>query len=155
MLRARFCKKRKGEEEKVYKLEETLFVQQPAGFEVNGEEEKVYKLHKTLYGLKQAPRAWYSRIESYFLKEGFKRCTSEHTLFTKEKEGGMLLVVSLYVDDLIYTGNNKRACEEFKSAMMSEFDMTDLGKMRHFLGMEVLQHKKAFLYVKEDMQKKF
>ncbi|GKB83567.1 putative RNA-directed DNA polymerase [Tanacetum coccineum] len=68
-------------------LEERVFVQQPVGFEVKGAEDKVYKLNKALYGLKQAPRAWYSRIESYFIKEGFKRCSSEHTLFTKEKEG--------------------------------------------------------------------
>nr|GEU68375.1 copia-type polyprotein [Tanacetum cinerariifolium] len=124
-------------------LEERVFVQQPVGFEVKGAEEKVYKLNKALYGLKQAPRAWYSRIESYFVKEGFKRCSSEHTLFIKEKEGGTLLIVSLYVDDLIYTGNNKRTCEEFKSSMMTEFDMSDLGKMRHFLGMEVLQNDKG------------
>ncbi|KAJ9538435.1 hypothetical protein OSB04_031168 [Centaurea solstitialis] len=78
------------------KLEETVFVQQPAGFEVKGEEENVYKLHKALYGLKRAPRAWYSRIESYFIKEGFKRCTSEHTLFNKEKEGGTAELGILY-----------------------------------------------------------
>nr|GEX61724.1 copia-type polyprotein [Tanacetum cinerariifolium] len=139
-------------------LEETVFVQQPVGFEVKGAEEKVYKLNKALYGLKQAPRAWYSRIESYFIKEGFKRCSSEHTLFTKENEGGTLLIVSLYVDDLIYTGNNKRACEEFKSSMMTEFDMSDLGKMRHFLGMEVLQNNKGIFicqrrYAKEVLER--
>jgi hypothetical protein len=38
-----------------------------------GHEHKVYKLKKALYGLKQAPRAWYSRIEAYFMKEGFEK----------------------------------------------------------------------------------
>ena len=131
-----------------------MYVQQPTGFEKKGEEEKVYKLNKALYGLKQAPRAWYSRIESYFVRECFERCASEHTLFTKEKEVGKILIVSLYVDDLIYTGNNKSICEEFKMSMMHEFDMSDLGKMSYFLGMEIIQNSKGIFmcqrkYVRE------
>lgn len=119
-------------------LKEEVFVQQPEGFVKKGEEEKVYKLKKALYGLKQAPRAWYSKIEAYFAKEKFERCSSEHTLFTKKNEGN-ILIVSLYVDDLIFIGNNRSMCDEFKSSMKLDFDMTDLGKMRHFLGIEVIQ----------------
>ncbi|KAJ9563755.1 hypothetical protein OSB04_008915 [Centaurea solstitialis] len=120
-------------------LEEEVFVQQPLGYEKKGEEDKVYKLKKALYGLKQAPRAWYSKIEAYFVREGFVRCSCEHTLFTKSKEGGKFLIVSIYVDDLIYTGNDESMCDEFKSSMKLEFDMSDLGKMRYFLGIEVVQ----------------
>lgn len=120
-------------------LKEEVFIQQPLGYEKKGEEDKVYKLTKALYGLKQAPRAWYTKIEAYFVQEGFVRCSSEHTLFTKSKEGGKLLIVSIYVDDLIYTGNDKSLCDEFKNSMMLEFDMSDLGKMRYFLGIEVIQ----------------
>ena len=47
----------------------------------------VYKLRKALYGLKQAPRTWFSRVESYFIKEGFKSSSSEQTLFIKRKGG--------------------------------------------------------------------
>ena len=80
-----------------------------------------------------------SKIEAYFAKEKFVRCSSEHTLFTKRVHG-KFLIVSLYVDDLIFAGNCKDICEEFKSSMQLEFDMTDLGKMRHFLGIEVIQN---------------
>jgi hypothetical protein len=66
--------------------------------------------------LKQAPRAWYSRLEDYFAGEVFDKCSYEHTLFIK-KEGGSFLVVSLYVDDLIFTGNNVMLCEKFKASM--------------------------------------
>ena len=97
------------------------------------------KLKKALYGLKQAPRAWYSCIESYFLKEGFEKCQYEHTLFIKTRKRGKILIVCLYVDDLILTGNNELMFVEFKKSMMLEFDMTDLGKMRYFLGIEVMQ----------------
>ena len=121
-------------------LSEEIFVQQPQGYEKKGEEHKVYKLNKALYGLKQAPRAWYSKIEAYFIHEGFEKCYCEHTLFTKLKEEGKLLIFSLYVDDLIFTGNDRNMCEEFKKLMMLEFDMSDLGKMKYFLGIEVLQH---------------
>ena len=68
--------------------------------------------------------------------EDFKRCPSEHTLFTKLK-GGKILIVSLYVDDLIFTGNYRSMCDEFKNSMMLEFDMSDLGRMKHFLRVEV------------------
>lgn len=98
----------------------------------------VYKLQKALYGLKQAPRAWFSRIESYFIKEGFESSPSEQTLFIKRK-GGKILIVSIYVDDLLFTSDDEEMLREFKCSMKKEFDMTDLGKMRYFLGIEVLQ----------------
>lgn len=120
-------------------LKEEVFVQQPEGFVKEREEGKVYKLKKALYGLKQAPRAWYNKIETYFLREGFEKCPSEHTLFTK-LVGGKILIISLYVDDLIFTGSDLSMCHEFKNAMMMEFDMSDLGRMKHFLGVEVLQN---------------
>ena len=81
-----------------------------------GEEEKVYKLKKALYDL------------------------CEHTLFTKSKEGGKILIVSLYVDDLIYIGNDGSMCDEFRRSMMTKFDMSDLGKIRYFLGIEVMHN---------------
>jgi len=120
-------------------ISEEVFVDQPPGYEQKGEETKVYRLKKALYGLKQAPRAWYSRIESYFFKEGFTKCPYEHTLFIKTADGGKILIICLYVDDLIFTGNDEVMFDEFKKSMMAEFDMSDLGKMRYFLSIEVLQ----------------
>lgn len=119
-------------------LKEEVFVEQPTGFEIKGEENKVYKLNKALYGLKQAPRAWYSKIDGYFVKNGFKKCYCEHTLFVKIK-GDNIIIVSIYVDDLIYMGNNTGMLEEFKETMKKEFAMTDLGVMKYFLGVEVVQ----------------
>ncbi|CAI8619876.1 unnamed protein product [Vicia faba] len=92
-------------------------------------EEKVYRLKKALYGLKQAPRAWYSRIEACFMRMGFEKCDYEHTLFIKTDQGGKILIVSMYVDDLIYIGNDPVMFTSFVSSMKQEFDMTDIGKM--------------------------
>lgn len=119
-------------------LEEQVYIDQTPGYIKAGNEHKVYKLKKALYGLKQAPRAWYSRIDAYFLKEGFKKCPYEHTLFIKF-DGGKMLIVCLYVDDLIFTENDSVMFEKFKKSMMGEFDMSDLGMMHYFLGIEVEQ----------------
>ncbi|KAJ9537516.1 hypothetical protein OSB04_030249 [Centaurea solstitialis] len=120
-------------------LKEMMYVEQPEGYIKAGEEHKAYRLKKALYGLKQAPRAWHSRIEEYFMRNGFKKCSHEHTLFVKNGKEGDFLLVSLYVDDLIFTGTNLSLCEEFKISMKQEFDMTDLGKMKFFLGVEIQQ----------------
>ncbi|BBG92824.1 ADP glucose pyrophosphorylase large subunit 1, partial [Prunus dulcis] len=120
-------------------LSENVYVEQPRGYEKKGKEHLVYKLHKALYGLKQAPRAWFSRIEAHFINEGFQRCDSEQTLFTKRNREGKIIIVSIYVDDLIFTGDDEDMMSEFKSSMLREFDMSDLGSMRFFLGIEVLQ----------------
>nr|GEV86464.1 putative RNA-directed DNA polymerase [Tanacetum cinerariifolium] len=56
-----------------------------------------------------------------------------------KNEAGNLLIVSIYVDDLIYTGDNETILKNFKASMMKLFEMTDLGIMIYFLGIEVLQ----------------
>ena len=112
-------------------LEEEVYVRQPPGYEVDRQENKVYRLKKTLYGLKQAPRVWYNRIDEYLNIEGFSRSASEPTLYTKVNQEGKILIVCLYVDDLIFTGD--LSIDKFKKSMKTEFEMTDLGTIKYFL----------------------
>ncbi|CAL8998022.1 unnamed protein product [Prunus brigantina] len=119
-------------------LNEEVYVDQPSGFVIKNREDKVYRLKKALYGLKQAPRAWYEEINSYFTKAGFQRSPSEATLYVKTAESG-IIIVSLYVDDIIYTGSSKALMMEFKTEMMLQYEMTDLGLLHHFLGLGVIQ----------------
>jgi len=119
-------------------LQEEICVEQPEGFQVKGQEEKVYKLKNTLYGLKQALKAWYSRIDDYLQNLGFIKSPSEATLYMKPMDTN-LIIVSIYVDDLLVTGNEEKLIMEFKVEMSRVFDMTDLGLMSFFLGMEVKQ----------------
>ncbi|CAL2258380.1 unnamed protein product [Prunus armeniaca] len=134
-------------------LKEEVYVDQPQGFVKKDEETKVYKLHKALYGLKQAPRAWYDEIDAYFNKAGFKKSPSEATLYVKA-EGSDVLIVSLYVDDIVYTGSSSQMIEEFRRDMMKHYEMTDLGVLHHFLGMGVIQSKQSiFLHQKKYGQK--
>ena len=134
-------------------LKEEIYVNQPPGFVKKGEENKVYKLKKALYGLKQSPRAWYSRINSYFKKCGFQKCPYEHTLYIKGDSQGKFMAVSLYVDDLIFTGNDEKMLSEFKHSMMAEFRMTDLGELHHFLGIEVHQSNEGIFISQESYAK--
>ncbi|CAL8138644.1 unnamed protein product [Prunus armeniaca] len=131
-------------------LQEEVYVNQPEGFVIKGKEDKVYRLHKALYGLKQAPRAWYGEIDSYFTHCGFKKSLSEATLYTKERGDKDILIVSIYVDDIVYTGSNKELLDEFKEDMMTKYEMTDLGLLHHFLGMGVIQTESSiFLHQKK------
>ena len=68
------------------------------------------------------------------MKVGFLKCPYEHTLFVKSENEGKMLIVCLYVDDLIFTGNCEIMFQEFKKSIMDEFEMSDLGVMHYFLG---------------------
>ena len=103
-------------------LDEEVYVEQPQVYEVPGQEHKVYGLKKALYGFKQAPRAWYSHIDSFLTKNGFHRSESEPMLYNKVNEQGNMLIVFLYVDDLLFTGDF--GIKEFRTVMENEFEMT-------------------------------
>ncbi|KAA0033083.1 copia protein [Cucumis melo var. makuwa] len=130
-------------------LEEEVYLEQPPGYSVKGQEDKVLKLKKALYGLKQAPRMWNSRINKYFLDNGYLRCPYEHSLYIKVNGHGDILVVCLYVDDLIFTGNCASMFEDLKKAMTQEFEMTDIGLMSYYLGIEVKQSEEGIFISQE------
>ena len=119
-------------------ISEEVYVEQPEGFIKKGQEHLVYKLVKALYGLRQAPRAWYSKLNSCLEKFSFERCPYEHAVYTK-KEGDNVLIVAVYVDDLLITGSDVEAVKKFKKQMSDTFDMSDLGKLSYYLGIEVVQ----------------
>lgn len=89
--------------------------------------------------LKQAPRAWCSNIDNHFIQQWYERNETEHTLYKKVLEDGSCILISLYVDDIVYTSGLHALIEQFKDEMMKTFDMLDLGLMKFFLGLEVNQ----------------
>ena len=134
-------------------LEEEVYVDQPQGFEVKNEEDKVYRLKKALYGLKQAPRAWYSEIDTYFSQRGFKKSLSEATVYVKGENGTNILIVAIYVDDVVFTGNNENMMEDFKEDMMQKYEMSDLGLLHHFLRIGIVQEAEGiFIHQKKYAQ---
>ncbi|KAD7478171.1 hypothetical protein E3N88_01307 [Mikania micrantha] len=124
-------------------LSEEIYVEQPEGFLVKGKEQMVYKLHKALYGLKQSPRAWYAKIDGYFAEHGFRRSANEPTLYIKQLDTDSIIYVCLYVDDIICTASTSFLIAEFKHGMKIAFEMTDMGFLEYFLGLEVFQNSKG------------
>ncbi|GJQ99116.1 zinc finger, CCHC-type containing protein [Tanacetum coccineum] len=120
-------------------LEEEVYVTQPEGYVKTNHPTKVYKLSKALYGLRQAPRAWNSRLDKFLKGLNFTRCGLEYGVYTR-KQHGNVLIVGVYVDDLIVTGNCDDDVKYFKQQMNKEFEMSDMGLLSYYLGIEVTQH---------------
>jgi hypothetical protein len=119
-------------------IEEEVYVHQPMGFVNLNFSNHVYKLDKALYGLKQALRAWYGRLSSFLIDNGFSRGINDTTLFTKNRDNELLLV-QIYVDDIIFGSTNATLAEEFSILMSSEFEMSMMGELNFFLGLQIKQ----------------
>jgi hypothetical protein len=120
-------------------LREEVYVAQLPGFAVVGQEKKVLRLIKALYGLRQAPRAWYAKLDSSLGSLGFQRSAYEHVVYTRGA-GEQRLIVGVYVDDLVITRGDVQELEQFKEQMKKTFQMTDMGLLRFYLGLEVEQN---------------
>ncbi|GJV22934.1 putative ribonuclease H-like domain-containing protein [Tanacetum coccineum] len=129
-------------------IEEEVYVCQPPGFEDPDHPDKVYKVVKALYGLHQAPRAWYDTLATYLLSNGFKRGQIDQTLFIKSHQGHILLV-QIYVDDIIFGSTKKELCEEFEKLMKDKFQMSSMGELTFFLGLQVQQKQKG-IFISQD-----
>ena len=118
-------------------LKEDVYMFQLEGFSVKGKEQKVCKLMKSLYGLKQAPRAWYEKLTEHLLNLNYKHFDlDDATLFVKKVVRSVVYLV-VYVDDLMITGNNDEYISSIKKELKKVFDMTDLGLLHYYLGIEV------------------
>ncbi|GJY29379.1 putative ribonuclease H-like domain-containing protein [Tanacetum coccineum] len=119
-------------------IEEEVYVHQPLGFVDPAHPNKVYKVIKALYGLHQAPRAWYETLSSFLMENGFRRGTIDKTLFIKKKKSDIMLV-QVYVDDIIFGSTKKSMCTEFEDCMHKRFQMSSMGELTFFLGLQVKQ----------------
>ncbi|GJZ21045.1 putative ribonuclease H-like domain-containing protein [Tanacetum coccineum] len=135
------------------KIKEEVYVCQPPGFEDPwfedpGFPDKVYKVKKALYSLHQAPRAWYETLSTYLLENGFRRGKIDQTLFIKRVKGDIILV-QVYVDDIIFRSTKKEMCTEFKKIMHKRFQMSSMGELTFFLGLQVTQ-KNSGIFISQD-----
>nr|GEV28541.1 retrovirus-related Pol polyprotein from transposon TNT 1-94 [Tanacetum cinerariifolium] len=119
-------------------LKEDMYVCQPEGFIDADHPSHVYKLKKALYGLKQALRAWNDKLSTFLLQNGFSKGTIDSTLFTKCFDDD-ILVVQVYVDDIIFGSTDPRYATLFSDLMKSRFEMSMMGEMMFFLGLQVKQ----------------
>ncbi|GJV89941.1 putative ribonuclease H-like domain-containing protein [Tanacetum coccineum] len=139
------------------RIDEEVYVTQPKGFVDPQHPKKVYKVVKALYGLHQAPRAWYATLSTFLLKHGYRRGTIDKTLFLKKHKRDIILV-QVYVDDIIFGSTKKAWCDEFEALMKGEFEMSAMGELTFFLGLQVQQRPDGIFisqdkYVQEILKK--
>ena len=75
-------------------------------------------------------------IVAYLMDNGFNKFDGEPTLYIRENDAN-IFIVFFYVDDLIFASSDHSLIVDFKAFMKSEFEMTDLGLLRYFPGIEV------------------
>jgi hypothetical protein len=100
----------------------------------------VYKLLKALYGLKQVPHAWYARLKTFLLEHGYIMASVDKIIFTLNHDTDFLLV-QIYVDDIIFGGSSHIFVSRFQEMMASKFQMSMMGELTFFLGIQVKQTK--------------
>jgi hypothetical protein len=138
-------------------LEEEMYMEKPKGFSLTDNPNYVCKLKKVLYGLKQTLRAWYYRLDKFIQEKGFKKGTVDNNLYIKSK-GDNLLIVLVYVDDIIFGCTNESSVQWFSNSMQIEFEMSMIGELSYFLGLQVKQSSaRIFIsqekYLKEILKK--
>ncbi|GJS55395.1 retrovirus-related pol polyprotein from transposon TNT 1-94 [Tanacetum coccineum] len=139
-------------------INEEVYVAQPPGFIDFEKPDHVYKLKKALYGLKQVPKAWYDKLKAFLIKHEYKMGMVDNTLFTKKKSS-KLIIIQIYADDIIFGSTCQDRCVEFAKIMHDEFEMSMMGKLNFFLGLQLKQMENGIFfnqskYIKE-MLKKF
>ena len=99
----------------------------------------ICKLKKSLYGLKQATREWYSKMDAFLLLQKFQRCRSDPNVYLQEYDGHLIIIV-LYFYDLLITGSTIASISAIKTTLHNAFEMSDLGLLKQFLGLEIEQN---------------
>ncbi|GJX94302.1 retrovirus-related pol polyprotein from transposon TNT 1-94 [Tanacetum coccineum] len=119
-------------------LKEEVYVHQPDAFVDPYHPDQVFRLKKALYGLKQAPRAWYDELSNFLVSKGFSKGSIDPTLFITKK-GEDILLVQIYVDDIIFGSTNPKLSKKFEKLMHSKFEMSMMGELKFFLGIQIHQ----------------
>ena len=117
-------------------LKRLVYMKQPPGY-INPEfPNHVLKLIKNLYGLKQAPRIWHQALDKFLKSIGFTSNAADPCLYFKWKNGS-LSMISLHVDDLAIACDKDSDLLLLKSQLNSQYQMTDEGRIKHHLGMDI------------------
>ncbi|GJW49138.1 retrovirus-related pol polyprotein from transposon TNT 1-94 [Tanacetum coccineum] len=138
-------------------INEEVYVAQPLRFNYFAKPNHVYRLKKALYGLKQAPKAWYDRLKAFLIKHDYTMGMVDIILFTKKKDLN-LIIVQIYVDDIIFGLTCQEMCDDFAKIMHDEFEMSMMGELNFFLGLQIKQLEDGIFfnqskYIKELLKK--
>lgn len=123
-------------------LDEEIYMRIPQGYGhiTHNIKQPVCRLNKFLYGLKQASRVWFHKLSTTLKLLNFTQCKSDYSLFIRKNNMSTLLILA-YVDDLPITGNNLQEIIQTKKELHDQFNITELGELRYFLGLEIAKTK--------------
>ncbi|KAK8952504.1 hypothetical protein KSP39_PZI004609 [Platanthera zijinensis] len=116
-------------------LQEAVYMEQPPGYVAQGET-RVCRLQKAIYGLKQSPRAWFEKFSGIVTAVGFARSSADHSLFIRKTSLG-LVVLAVYVDDILLTGDDQEGVALTKRHLRQHLVTKDMGSPKYFLGIEI------------------
>ncbi|KXJ74158.1 hypothetical protein RP20_CCG014246 [Aedes albopictus] len=115
-------------------LTEEIYMLQPEGFEQR--DGLVCRLKRSLYGLKQAARSWNERFHNFVVRLGFVRSRNDLCLY-RRGSGDTQVILVIYVDDVLIASGSEKLVGTIKKCLSTEFEMTDVGEVRNFLGMRI------------------
>ncbi|KAM1978239.1 hypothetical protein ACFX16_014949 [Malus domestica] len=130
-------------------LHEEVYMKQPQGFIDSTYPRHVCKLVKSLYGLKQAPRAWNAKFTSYLSVIGFKASLLDSSLFVKEVDQDVIILL-LYVDDIIITRSSTTLVQSVINNLGEVFYLKDMGQLTYFLGLQIQYKSNGHIFVNQE-----
>lgn len=83
-------------------------------------------------------RNWAQMLSDYLSENGFVQNLADHCVYSKQtgKERAILII---WFDDLVIAATNDDLLCDVKKTLVAKFKMKDLGKLRHFLGIDFEQ----------------
>ena len=111
------------------------------------------ELEEEVYIEQLVPRAWYSRLDKYLQQAGFRKGSADNNLYIKVIQDSILLI-EVYVDDIIFGSTDDRLSHKFAEDRQNEFEMSLLGELSFFLGLQICQSNQGIFisqtkYIKE------
>lgn len=97
-----------------------------------------------MYGLKQAARQWNAKLCEALTAGAFTQSKFNYSLFIKQHENDFIVVL-VYVDDLVITGNSPKGVEKTKNYLHRNFKIKDLSLLKYFLGIEIAKSSKGLI----------
>jgi hypothetical protein len=121
---------------------ETVFMEQPPGFEARGKEDWVMRLMKSIYGMKQASRIWNQTFHKSIIEFGFQRLPNEWCVYRRRTDKG-ITIFAVHVDDIIIISSSPEETNRFKSELRTKWEISDLGPVKYALGIAISRNRET------------
>ncbi|CAI7832966.1 unnamed protein product, partial [Closterium sp. NIES-54] len=122
-------------------LHEEVWLRRPSAFTGTFPPGTQWRLRRSVYGLRQAPREWHDTPCSTLADLGFQPSSADPSLFVRR--GSTSFFVLVYVDDLVFATADRVALADVKSELQKRHTCTDLGELRHYLGLQITRDRAA------------